>query len=201
MWIETVTDKQGKVSYKFVERYEHPYTGKMHKVSVTMDSQSPQAKKKATKLLQEKIEKKIAKTGYQEVGSITFGELVNQWWKTQSKLKQTTIQVKYHRLKKLRSYIDNDILVSRIDKRYLIRFVEQLQEEDLSYSYLSSIKSMLNQILKYAVYLGYIDNNPLSDIKLEKIDKDNDSVVEKYLTYEEAEKNMEKIPKKQKTMP
>lgn len=188
MWIETVTDKQGKVSYKFVERYEHPYTGKMHKVSVTMDSQSPQAKKKATKLLQEKIEKKIAKTGYQEVGSITFGELVNQWWKTQSKLKQTTIQVKYNRLKKLRSYIDNDILVSRIDKRYLIRFVEQLQEEDLSYSYLSSIKSMLNQILKYAVYLGYIDNNPLSDIKLEKIGKDNDSVVEKYLTYEEAKK-------------
>ena len=188
MWIETVTDKQGKVSYKFVERYEHPYTGKMHKVSVTMDSQSSQAKKKATKLLQEKIEKKIAKTGYQEVGSITFGELVNQWWKTQSKLKQTTLQVKYHRLKKLRSYIENDILVSRIDKRYLIRFVEQLQEEDLSYSYLSSIKSMLNQILKYAVYLGYIDNNPLSDIKLEKIDKDNDSVVEKYLTYEEAKK-------------
>lgn len=188
MWIETVTDKQGKVSYKFVERYEHPYTGKMHKVSVTMDSQSPQAKKKATKLLQEKIEKKISKTGYQEVGSITFGELVNQWWKTQSKLKQTTIQVKYNRLKKLRSYIDNDILVSRIDKRYLIHFVELLQEEDLSYSYLSSIKSMLNQILKYAVYLGYIDNNPLSDIKLEKIDKDNDSVVEKYLTYEEAEK-------------
>ena len=43
---------------------------------------------------------------------------------------------------------------------------------------------MLNQILKYAVYLGCNDNNPLSDIKLEKIDKDNDSVVEKYLTYE-----------------
>lgn len=188
MWIETVTDKQGKVSYKFVERYEHPYTGKMHKVSVTMDSQSPQAKKKATKLLQEKIEKKIAKTGYQEVGSITFGELVNQWWKTQSNIKQTTLQVKYHRLKKLRSYIDNEILVSRIDKRYLIRFVEQLQEEDLSYSYLSDIKSILNQILKYAVYLGYIDNNPLSDIKLEKKSNDSNSVVEKYLTYEEAEK-------------
>ena len=31
MLIETVTDKQGKVSYKFIERYEHPYTGKMHK--------------------------------------------------------------------------------------------------------------------------------------------------------------------------
>lgn len=187
MWIETVTDKQGKVSYKFVERYEHPYTGKMHKVSVTMDSQSPQAKKKATKLLQEKIEKKIAKTGYKEVGSITFGELVNQWWKTQEKLKGTTLQTKAIKLKKLRSYIENEILVSRIDKRYLIRFVEQLQEEDLSYSYLSDIKSILNQILKYAVYLDYIDSNPLSDIKLEK-KNDSDSVVEKYLTYEEAEK-------------
>ena len=187
MWIETVTDKQGKVSYKFVERYEHPYTGKMHKVSVTMDSQSPQAKKKATKLLQEKIEKKIAKTGYQEVGSITFGELVNQWWKTQSNLKQTTLQVKSIRLKKLRSYIEDEVLVSRIDKRYLIRFVELLQEEDLSYIYLSDIKSILNQILKYAVYLDYIDNNPLSDIHLEK-KNNNDNVVEKYLTYEEAEK-------------
>lgn len=188
MWIETVTDKQGKVSYKFVERYEHPYTGKMHKVSVTMDSQSPQAKKKATRLLQEKIEKKIAKTGYQEVGSITFGELVNQWWKTQSNLKQTTLYEKRKRLKKLRSYIEDEVLVSRIDKRYLIRFVELLQEEDLSYNYLSSIKSTLNQILKYAVYLDYMDNNPLSDIKLEKKSNDSDSVVEKYLTYEEAEK-------------
>ena len=46
---------------------------------------------------------------------------------------------------------------------------------------------MLNQILKYAVYLDYMDNNPLSDIKLEK-KNDSDSVVEKYLTYEEAEK-------------
>lgn len=101
MWIETVTDKQGKLSYKFVERYEHPYTGKMYKVSVTMDSQSPQAKKKATKLLQERIDKKIAKTGYQEIGSITFGELVNQWWKTQEKLKETTLYIKSNRLKKI----------------------------------------------------------------------------------------------------
>ena len=101
MWIETVTDRQGKVSYKFVERYEHPYMGKMHKVSVTMDSQSQQAKKKASKLLQEKIEKKIAKTGYQEVGSSTFGELVNQWWKTQEKLKETTLYIKSNRLKKI----------------------------------------------------------------------------------------------------
>lgn len=189
MWIETVTDKQGKVSYKFVERYEHPYTGKMHKVSVTMDSQSPQAKKKATKLLQEKIEKKIAKTGYQEVGSITFGELVNQWWKTQEKLKETTLYIKSNRLKKIKKYIDNEILVNRIDKRFLIRFIKQLHDEELSFSYISTIKSILNQILKYAVYLDYIDNNPLSAIKLEKNDNnDSDSVVEKYLTYEEAEK-------------
>ena len=101
IWIETVTDKQGKLSYKFVERYEHQYTGKMYKVSVTMDSQSPQAKKKATKLLQEKIDKKIAKTGYQEVAYSTFGELVNQWWKTQEKLKETTLYIKSNRLKKI----------------------------------------------------------------------------------------------------
>lgn len=37
------------------------------------------------------------------------------------------------------------------------------------------------------MYLDYIDNNPLSAVKLEKNDN-NDSVVEKYLTYEEAEK-------------
>lgn len=78
-------------------------------------------------------------------------------------------------------------MVDRIDKRFLIRFIKQLHDEELSFSYISTTKSILNQILKYAVYLDYIDNNPLSAVKLEKNDN-NDSVVEKYLTYEEAEK-------------
>jgi len=80
-------------------------------------------------------------------------------------------------------------LVDRIDKRFLIRFIKQLHDEELSFSYISTTKSILNQTLKYVVYLDYIDNNPLSAVNLEKNDNyDSNSVVEKYLTYEEADR-------------
>lgn len=190
MWIETVKDKQGNTAYKFVERYEHPYTGKTHKVSVTLDSQSPQAKKKATKILQEKIDKKIASTGYQKAEVITFGELAGRWYKSvESTVKEITYYQKGIYLNALLQRVDKAVLINRIDKRFVINTFEKIQsEENLSYNYLSEIKATFNQIMKYAVYLDYVENNPVSYLKLKNEKSTDDDVIDKFLTLEEAKK-------------
>lgn len=47
MWVEDLPN--GK--YKYCERYRDNKTGKVKKISVTLDKNTPQAKKHATKLL------------------------------------------------------------------------------------------------------------------------------------------------------
>ena len=40
MWCETVTTKAGITKYKFQERYIDPYSGKIKRISVTLNSNS-----------------------------------------------------------------------------------------------------------------------------------------------------------------
>ena len=50
MWIEEHHTKKG-IKYKYFERYKDPVTGNNKRVSVTMESNSTQATKLATRLL------------------------------------------------------------------------------------------------------------------------------------------------------
>ena len=54
MWIEETHTKSG-IKYKYYERYNDPVTGVNKRISVTMESNSTQATKLATRLLHEKI--------------------------------------------------------------------------------------------------------------------------------------------------
>lgn len=56
MWSEILSN--GKV--RFVERYEHPLTGKKLKVSVTMDKDNKTTRKQAQLALQCKIDQKLS---------------------------------------------------------------------------------------------------------------------------------------------
>lgn len=72
MWIEILAN--GK--YKYIERYTDPYTEKSKKVSVTLDKNTAQVKKRALLLLQEKIDKL---TTIDKVATkITLSELYNE---------------------------------------------------------------------------------------------------------------------------
>lgn len=53
MWVEQTKDGQ----FKFIERYVDPYTEKTRKKSTTLTSNSPQAWKKAQKILDKKLKK------------------------------------------------------------------------------------------------------------------------------------------------
>ena len=51
MWIEKVINSKG-IRYKFCERFLNPNTNKIIKLSVTLNSNTTHAKRKATELLQ-----------------------------------------------------------------------------------------------------------------------------------------------------
>lgn len=72
MWTEPLPN--GK--YKAVERYLDPITGKQKKISVTIDRDTRQARKDAQRILDEKIDKVLEKTNYD---NMTFGELCEKY--------------------------------------------------------------------------------------------------------------------------
>lgn len=74
MWIETqkkkVDGKEVITGYKYVERYLDEKTGKHRKTSTTLNAKSPQAKKKATQILNKRIAELTGKVV--ETKDITF---------------------------------------------------------------------------------------------------------------------------------
>lgn len=57
MWIEELKDGR----FKYFERYTDPYTGKYRRTSTILTSKSSRAQKQAKNILDEKIDKLLAK--------------------------------------------------------------------------------------------------------------------------------------------
>ncbi len=106
MWI--VSLKNGK--YKYCERYIDPYSEKTKTASVTLEKDTPQAKKQAIKLLSEKIEAITTTDPAQK--NITFGELLNEWFPYyQAKNKRKTWKQVDGNLKRIHTVISDDMLI------------------------------------------------------------------------------------------
>lgn len=182
MWIEET--KTGK--YKYFERYKDPYSEKWKKVSVTLDKKSPQAKRQALVLLQEKIDEK---TSSRNTEQITFHELVQDFEKIHARgIKESTRINRQLNLNTILSMIPKDYLIQNIDRRFLQKLFDQLIDKGYSLGTIRQIKSYVNQSLKYAVRMGFVDNNELQYVELPKQIKTDDEVEKeksKYLDREE----------------
>lgn len=182
MWIEET--KTGK--YKYFERYKDPYSEKWKKVSVTLDKKSPQAKKQALVLLQEKIDEK---TSSRNTEQITFHELVQDFEKIHARgIKESTRINRQLNLNTILSMIPKDYLIQNIDRRFLQKLFDQLIDKGYSLGTIRQMRSYVNQSLKYAVRMGFIDNNELQYVELPKQIKTDDEVEKeknKYLDREE----------------
>lgn len=163
MWVEDLPN--GK--FKFIERYKDPYTKKEKKVSVTLTSKSNQAKNKALKLLNDKIDTKIKNINHKE---ITIKELYNKWYIQHSNsVKETTLLRNSWHVKSILKHIDTNVVIDTIDVKYIQHVVDKLYYEDgYSFSTVKQCRSLMNSILKYAVKLEYISNNPVSGTVLVK---------------------------------
>lgn len=162
MWIEET--KTGR--YKYFERYKDPYSEKWKKVSVTLDKKSPQAKRQALVLLQEKIDEK---TSSKNTEQITFHELVQDFEKIHARsIKESTRINRQLNIKSILSMIPKDYLIQNIDRRFLQKLFDQLIDKGYSLGTIRQIKSCVNQSLKYAIRMGYIENNELQYVELPK---------------------------------
>lgn len=182
MWIEET--KTGK--YKYFERYKDPYSEKWKKVSVTLDKKSPQAKRQALVLLQEKIDEK---TSSKNTEQITFHELVQDFEKIHSRgIKESTRINRQFNIKTILSMVPEDYLVQNLDRRFLQKLFDQLIDKGYSLGTIRQMRSYVNQPLKYAIRMGYIENNELQYVELPKQIKSDDEIERaksKYLDREE----------------
>ena len=179
MWMEELPN--GK--YKFFERYKDPYTEKLKKVSVTMEKKTPQAKNQAAILLQEKINKKLEDKN-KNVSDITFKELYDEFeenWK--NGVRESTIYAANHVKNEIFNQIEGDYLVRNIDRRLLQKVIDQLIKDGRSRNYTAKIKFKLNQIMKYALRMNYINSNEMLFVELPRKITTSDDLKKKRTKY------------------
>ncbi|MGV3175263.1 tyrosine-type recombinase/integrase [Aerococcus suis] len=181
MWV--VPLENGK--FKFTERYKDDLTGKTKYVSVTLTSKSKQAEKKTISILNNKIEEKENRTTTKE---LRFHDALDEWFNGHSKtIRPSSIVSTKSIIKIVKDKVDKDVLISRMDVRYMQNLMNGL---DYSNSYLTHIKSIFNSVFDYAEKINAIENSPMPKVKINykaKSLEDYKSTSEKYLTVDEAE--------------
>lgn len=172
MWIEKVINLKG-IRYKFCERFLNPNTNKMIKLSVTLNSNTTHAKRKATELLQAKFNdviNKAEKKQLEKINNLTFIQVANEW------LEYTAPTVKVDTRINHKNYIKR--IEKAISDMLFIDFTPAIAEkiiqdmyytEKLSYSYSNGTLVIIKSIMKYAKKSQYIqDISDFIEIKLKK---------------------------------
>lgn len=161
MWIEELPN--GK--YKFFERYKDPYSEKLKKVSVTLDKKTAQARNQAATLLQEKINEKLS-IKY-DISEITFQKLYDEFENSWSQgVRASTVYSANNIKREIFHNIPSDYLIKNIDRRLLQKVVDKLLKEGRSHNYTAKIKAKLNQVMKYAVRMGYLQTNEMLYVEM-----------------------------------
>lgn len=161
MWIEELDN--GK--FKYFERYIDPYTEKYKRISVTLDSKSAQAKKRATTILNDKISERLLT---KKTTDITFKELYEEWFEYYKQHVKRTSWTKVPKMMKhVNSVIKDDVLARNIDEQLIQEIVEGMYTfGKLSLNYTKQTKTSLSVMLNYAVDRKYIEINPAMKVKI-----------------------------------
>ncbi len=177
MWCETLPN--GKV--KFVERYEDPLTGKLHRVSVLMDKDTRSTRKQAQTALNDKIEKKLQELcAPVKKEDLKLSELVELYRKDQkSTVALSTYQRNYFATESLMRILGKNTIVDRITAGYAReRLAAQNEKPGTTNERITRLKAL--------VRWGY-ENDYIDDIRwIDKIKKFKDEekahkLEEKYL--------------------
>lgn len=159
MWVEKLDN--GK--YKYIERYEDYLTGKMRRVSVTLEKNTASARKQAQTALAAKIEKVLARDVIVKK-DITLRELVTEYRKSQKLVvKESTYSRNYHACNTLMKMLGENVLVDRLTARYVRdSFLSSGKENGTLNEHLTRFKALIrwgykNDLLKDISYLDKIE--------------------------------------------
>lgn len=181
-------------NYQFFERYTDPYTSKERTTSVTLESKSAQAKKKAQKMLTDKIEKLLDK---KTQTLMTFHESLDKWYISHQKALRPGSRAAYDaHIKIIKNYFDKDVLLANLDTRIFQDFFDSLSYSD---QYILAIKSVINQTLDFQVRMRTITVNPARQVKLVRAAKTIDDYIaleRKYLEADQAESLLKELYRK-----
>ena len=187
MWIEKL--ENGK--FKAVERYEDYLTGKQKRVSVNMNKNTPQERKKAQDALNQKIKEKLSAAPKQKK-DITLEDLITEYRADQIKtVKQSTYRRNYHTCNTFMTVFGKDTLMNRFNAKFIReRLIATKKEPGTLNEALVSLKSLLRW--------GY-KNDLIDDISyLEKLEPFKDKphrekIEDKYLESFEAKELLQKM--------
>ncbi|EOI57447.1 tyrosine-type recombinase/integrase [Enterococcus gilvus] len=192
MWVEQTKDGR----FKYIERYTDPYTEKTRKKSTTLTSESPQAWKKAQKIIDKKIQ--TALEDYDK-SDISFGKLYAEWFKYYKQHVKRTSYLKVPlMMKHVSKHISDDTIVRNIDESLIYKIIEDMYTfGELSLNYTKQTKTTLSVMLNYAVEKNYITRNPALSVKIQpkKVEEDKRKLAmdKKYLEKEEIDKILKQL--------
>ena len=148
--------------YRFFEKYFDENQGKWRQVTVTMNSKSRVSQSEAKKRLGNKIEECLLKNE-RENSKVTVNEIFLEWRKFRNEeIKVSTQHVEESAFKKfIRKFGNSNI--SEITSQTIQYF---LLNSGFSSSTRSLRKSYYKLFFEYAVGVGYIKENPVSQVNL-----------------------------------
>lgn len=157
MWIEKVINSKG-IRYKFCERFLNPNTNKMIKLSVTLNSNTTHAKRKARELLQARFYdalNKAEKKQLEKINNLTFIQVATEWLEYSSScIKVSTILNHKNYIKRIEKAISNMLFVDFTPAIAEKIIFDMYYTEKLSYSYSNATLIIIKSIMRYAKNLN-----------------------------------------------
>lgn len=159
MWIEELKDGR----FKYFERYTDPYTGKYRRTSTILTSKSSRAQKQAKNILDDKIDKLLAKAAASDA---YFTDVLQEWWKLHQKdLKASTVRYQTSYVNQLIDNFGVGVHIANIDTLYTQRYFDSLPSFKYKHKHL---KGILRQCFDYAIDMNFIKENPITRVRLPK---------------------------------
>lgn len=156
--------------YKWTLDFKDPLTNKRKRISITLDSKSKKAEKQARAILEARKEEMLSEN--KDSKYLTFHEFYQEFLNDWSKnVKDSTVIVWKHDMKRFLNQIDNNILLVKINRRYLQGIFDNMEKDGVSSEFLNRILYKVKQIFKKAIEYEYIDKNPATHVSVKKIKK------------------------------
>lgn len=179
MWIQQTNN-----GFRMYERYTDA-EGKVHKMSIKLNKNTPQARNKAQKELQAMIETEQLKEA-ENAEKTTLRSMVNMYLE-QKEVKPSTLQNYEFAFNEIFKCF-GDVLACDIDSKFCMR---KLAESKKNKTTINRYIMILNCFFKWAYAYGYIDENIIL-IPL-KVEEKEDTTAMEYLEPEELQSVLDQL--------
>lgn len=171
MWIEKFKNKNNETKYRYYEKYKDPYTDKWKRVSVVLNKNTKQSQKEAMFRLEEKIKEKLNNKSSSELKTLTFHALLDEWLEHHIKTsgsKLTTLNNIKIRIRNIKRYSSENLLLNKLDTKYMQIFINKLSDIYSQNQVTRQLGDMKGAI-KYAVkFYNYPNEYLLTNVKIPK---------------------------------